>query len=91
MGTLTLRDAEEILQMFEKELNTIPGLARIEKMKLRKKIVNTLRPVLLEKGQNAKVILNIVDDKLYNVLSLFFDEYGFRKKLANLLSQKFRK
>jgi hypothetical protein len=60
-------------------------------MKIRKRIVNTLKPVLLAKGQNAKVILNIVDDKLYNVLSLFFDEYGFRKKLANLLSEKFRK
>ena len=58
MGNITVRDAEEILQMFEKEQNTIQGLARIEKMKLRKKIVNTLRPVLLEKGQNAKVIRN---------------------------------
>jgi hypothetical protein len=91
MGQQKLRDVQEILNFFEKELNCLKRLDKIEKMKVRREIANYLKPALLMKNQNPKVILYIIDDKLNDVLNLFYDKYGFLHDLTKLLSEKLKK
>jgi hypothetical protein len=91
MGQQKLRDVQEILNFFEKELNSLKSLDKIGKMKVRRKIANYLKPALMVKNQNPKVILYIIDDKLNDVLNLFYDRYGFIYDLTKLLSEKLKK
>ncbi len=82
---------QDIIKIFENELNTLRGVPKVEKMKLRKRIVNVLNPALTVSNPRADAIMRMVDDKLDDVLDLFLDKYGFKKKFSYLLSEKLRK
>lgn len=81
-------NVEQIYKMFERELMSMPKLDKIEKMKIRKKITDVLKPALETRNPKAKMILALVDDKLRDVLRLFFDEYEFRNRLERFLLEK---
>ena len=59
---------------------------KLEKMKLRKEISDTVRPVLATGIRQPKIFMEIMEDKLRRVFDLFIDGYDFRKKLE----RKFR-
>jgi hypothetical protein len=91
MSKLNQDDMQDIIKIFENELNTLRGVPKVEKMKLRKRIVNVLNPALTVSNPRADAIMRMVDDKLDDVLDLFLDKYGFKKKFSYLLSEKLRK
>lgn len=75
------KDVESILKLFELELSTLHNLSRIEKMKIRKRVVNTILPALNASKSEPDMFLNMVENKLRDVFNLFFDGWGFREKL----------
>ena len=81
-------DIEQIFKMFERELMSMSKLDKIEKMKIRKKITDVLKPALEARNPKAKMILALIDDKLRGILRLFFDEYEFRNNLERFLLEK---
>jgi len=83
-------DIQEVFELFEKELNTLQRLPQVEKMEMRKRIADVLKPALLVINPSPRVILHIIDDKLSDVLRLSRDRFAFRKKLAELLSEKLK-
>ena len=75
------RDVESILKLFELELSTLNHLSRVEKMKIRRRIANAILPALTASNSKPDMFLNVVEAKLRDVFSLFFDVWGFRQKL----------
>ncbi len=91
MAQLNQDDIQDIIKIFENELSTLRGIPKIEKMKMRKRVVNVLNPALRTSNPRADAIMRIVDDKLDDVLDLFLDRHGFKKKFSYSLSEKLRK
>jgi hypothetical protein len=90
LGT-TLRpyQTQEIIELFEQKLTTLKHISRAEKMKLRKRINNVLRPLLILDGQTPDSIVAAVESKLRDIISMFVDEQQFLSKLKRVLSEKF--
>jgi len=74
-------EIEAILKLFEKELATLNRLTRIEKMKIRKRVANSVIPALSASNSEPDAFLNIIEAKLRDVFSMFFDSWGFRENL----------
>ncbi len=91
MAQLNQDDIQDIIKIFENELNTLQGVPKVEKMKLRKRIVNVLNPALMVKNPRADSIMRMVEDKLDDVLDLFIDRYGFKKKFSYALTDNLKK
>jgi hypothetical protein len=81
------REIEAILKLFERELSTLNRLSKIEKMKIRKRVANSILPALTLSNSEPDVFLNIVENKLKDVFDLFFDAWGFREKLHTLMDR----
>jgi hypothetical protein len=79
------KEIEAILKLFERELANLGGLSKIEKMKIRKRVANSILPALTMSNSEADVFLNIVENKLKDVFDMFFDAWGFREKLHQLV------
>ena len=80
----------EIVKLFELELHCVSQVARAEKMKMRKRIVNVVIPALMVSDQTVKVFMGQVEEKISDVLDTFVDPWGFRKKLARRVDQKLK-
>ena len=80
----------EIVKLFELELHCVSQVARAEKMKMRKRIVNVVIPALMVSDQTVKVFMGQVEEKISDVLDTFVDSWGFRKKLARRVDQKLK-
>jgi hypothetical protein len=81
------KEIEAILKLFEKELSTLNRLGKIEKMKIRKRVANTILPALTLSNSEPDIFLNIVENKLKDVFGLFFDAWGFRDRLHTLIDK----
>ena len=81
------KEIEAILKLFEKELATINHLSRVEKMKIRKRVVNSILPALQTSNSEADVFLHLIENKLRDVFDLFFDGWGFRDNLRSLVDK----
>ena len=81
------REIEAILKLFERELSTLNRLSKLEKMKIRKRVANSILPALALSNSEPDIFLNIVENKLKDVFDMFFDAWGFREKLHNLLDK----
>lgn len=81
------KEIEAILKLFEKELAKLNHLSRIEKMKIRKRVANSILPALSTSNSEAEVFLNMIEKKLRDVFDLFFDGWGFRENLRNLVDK----
>jgi len=75
------KEIEAILKLFELELSTLNRLSKVEKMKIRKRVSNSILPALLASKSEPDAFLNMVEHKLSDVFNMFFDSWGFRKKL----------
>ena len=58
-------------------------------MKLRKRINNVLKPLLIVDGQTPDSIVTAVESKLRDITSMFMDEQQFLSKLKRVLNDKF--
>jgi len=74
-------EIEAIIKLFEKELATLNRLTRIEKMKIRKRVANSVIPALSASNSEPDAFLNIIESKLRDVFNMFFDGWGFRENL----------
>lgn len=74
-------EIEAILKLFEKELATLNRLTRIEKMKIRKRVANSIIPALSASNSEPDAFLNTIETKLRDVFNMFLDGWGFREKL----------
>jgi hypothetical protein len=86
MSKFGKRDVTQILELLEKELDAVPRLDKIEKMKLRAKIRHHENWLLtLEDPKPAKVILRM-EGRLSEVFKLYTS--NFKEKLGELLEEK---
>jgi hypothetical protein len=81
------REIEAILKLFERELSTLNRLGKFEKMKIRKRVANSILPALNMSRSEPDVFLNIIENKLNDVFNMFFDSWGFRERLHSLVEK----
>lgn len=91
MGRLKQRDIQDILRLFENELNSLSRLSKVEKMKIRKKIVNALSYTMTQNMKKPEMFTTTLEGKLHDVYDLFIDGWGFREKLARKIGEKLQK
>ena len=91
MAKLRSRDIQKVIQLFDNELLMIPRLSKVDRMKLRKKIINVLQPALNSTTMKPEVIILEVEHKLSDILRQFIDSYGFRSRLADLIRKLYQK
>jgi len=92
MATISKEKAtQEILDLFENQLSLLTRMDKIEKMVIRKRIRNVIQPTMGLNLRDSKVFINIMEDKLNDVFSLFHDGLGFKKKLAVKIDQLFKR
>jgi len=88
MKRLKGQEIQKVIQLFENELGMLPKVNRTDKMRLRKKIQNTLMPLLNAPGVTPEIVAQRVESRLEDVLALFIDPNLFMSKLNNLLHEK---
>jgi len=86
MPRLGTRDVKEIIDMLEDEVNFIPKLDKIEKMKMRSKIRKQANWLLAWSNPTAEMIYQRLEERLSDVFSLY--HYGFSDKVKKLLKVK---
>ena len=85
MAKLRNRDIQKVIQVFDNELLLIPRATKIEKMKMRKKIVNFVQPALKSGTMKPEVFVLEVENKLSDILRQFIDSYGFHNRLTDIV------
>ena len=80
-------EIEAILKLFERELATLNRLTKIERMKIRKRVANSILPALSASSSEPDAFLNIIETKLRDVFDMFFDGWGFRENLRKLVGK----
>ena len=88
MKRLKGQEIQKVIQLFENELGMLPKVNRTDKMRLRKKILNTLMPLLNAPGVTPEIVAQRVENRLEDVLALFIDPNLFMSKLNSLLHEK---
>ena len=86
MPRLGTRDVKEILDMLEDEINAIPKLDKIEKMKMRSSIRKQVNWLLAWSNPTAEMIYRRLEERLSDVFSLY--PHGFSDKVKMLLKMK---
>ena len=86
MGGFGKRDVTEILELLENELDGVPRLEKVEKMKFRSKIRHLENWLLtLDNPKPAQVILRL-EGRLAEIFRLY--PSSFKKKLGELLEER---
>jgi len=83
MDGLKKTDLRHLIDLFETELNLVPKLAKIEKMKMRSKIRRELYCLMVLSNQTAPRLLKRLEEKLPEVFSAC--PYEFSDKLRRLI------
>ena len=86
MARLSSRDVKEILDMLEDEVNFLPRVGKIEKMKMRSRIRGQTGWLSQLKNPSAEMIIQGLEGRLWEVFSLY--SYGVREKLKEVLREK---
>ena len=76
--------------MFEHELSLLIRLDRVQKMEARKRITDAILPLPAMGIRHPKIFVDIVEDKLHDLIETFLDGYEFKKKLARMVEEKFK-
>lgn len=90
MPKLKNREIQKVIQLFENEMILIPRMSKVDRMKLRKRIVNVVQPALKSPIATPQICMGTVEDKLSSVMRLFRDSYGFRVKLTDHVTAIFK-
>ena len=80
----------EILELFEHQLNLLTRKDKLEKMELRRKIRDVIQPTIRMNIGKPKIYMEIIEDKLDDVIGLFYDSNEFKKELAHKIEQTFK-
>ena len=91
MAKLRTRDIQKVIQLFDNELLMIPRVSKIEKMKMRKKIVNIIQPALKSTTMQPDVFVLEAENKLSEIIRQFLDAYGFSRRLTELVRALYQK
>ena len=86
MPRLDTRDVKEILDMLEDEINFIPKLDKIEKMKMRSNIRKQANWLLAWSNPTAEMMYQRLEERLSDVFSLY--PYRFSDRVKRLLKVK---
>lgn len=78
---------QEILELFENQLNLLSRKDRLEKMEIRKRIRDVIQPTIRMDIRQPEIYMEIIEDKLEDVINLFFDGTEFKKKLASKIEE----
>ena len=91
MAALNQKDIQEILKLFEKELNLLIRKDKLEKMEIRKRIKDAIWPLSVMEIKRTNIFMDIVEEKLHDTFDLFIDGVEFRRKLERRLSEILKK
>ena len=91
MAKLRTRDIQKVIQLFDNELLMIPRVSKIEKMKMRKKIVNIIQPALKSTTMQPDVLVLEAENKLSEIIRQFLDAHGFSRRLSELVRALYQK
>ena len=91
MPKLSYRATQKVIQLFDNEIMLIPRLSKVDRLKLRRKVLNVIQPALRSPIMTPQMFMGTVEEKLGRVISRFLDSYGFRIKLANQTRDLFAK
>ncbi len=78
---------QEILELFENQLNLLSQKDRLEKMEIRRKIRDVIQATIRMDIRHPEIYMEIIEDKLDDVFNLFFDGTEFKKKLSKKIEQ----
>jgi hypothetical protein len=81
MPKLRHRDIQDVIRLFDNELNMLGRISKVEKMKLRRKITNVVQPAL-SSSFNPDIVVSSLEEKLTDVIKLFMDPWGFKERLG---------
>ena len=87
MAHLSNRDIQDILKLFENELNLLIRKNKLEKMEIRKRIKDAVGPISEMDIRNSQIFMDIVEEKLHDIFDLFVDGYEFRRKLERKMTE----
>ena len=90
MARLKQKDIQDLLRLFDYELNTLSRISKVEKMKIRKKVVNALSTASALNIKKSDLLMSALEGKLYDVFDLFIDSWGFREKLEKKINEIFQ-
>ena len=90
MAALNTKDVQEILKLFENELNLLVRIDKFEKMEIRKRIKDAIVPISEMDIWQSNILMDIVEEKLHDIINLFIDGYEFRKKLERKLIEQLK-
>jgi len=91
MAKLRDKDIRKVIQLFDNELLRINRVSKIDKMKMRKRIVNVVQPALKLTTMNPEVFLLEVEKNLSAILRQFSDSYGFHGRLTGVIHKLYQK
>ena len=86
MPRLDTRDVKEILDILEDEINFIPKLDKIEKMKMRSNVRKQVNWLLTWSNPTAEMMYRRLEERLSDIFALY--PYGFRDKVKRMLKLK---
>ena len=88
MSRLTQEDFCEIMELFDEQLRILWRIPHLERIKMRRRVLNVLFPFLNAHNQKTETVMGKVKRNLQPVISAFFDTQGFLKQLSELLMEK---
>ena len=91
MAKLRTKDIQKVIQIFDNEMLMIQRVSKIEKMKMRKKVVNIVQPLLTSSNTTPEIFMLEVETKLVDIVRRFIDGYGFRNKLGETVRKLYEK
>ena len=89
MARLKNRDIQKVIQVFDNELLLIARISKVDKMKMRKKIVNLVQPALKSPTMKPDVFVAEVENKLSDIIGQFIDSYGFHNRLTDAVRKAY--
>ena len=91
MAKLRTKDIQKVIQIFDSEMLMMQRVSKIEKMKMRKKVVNIIQPLLTSGTTTPEIFMLEVETKLSQIVSQFIDGYGFRNRLNETVRKLYEK
>jgi hypothetical protein len=86
MSRFGKRDVTSIIELLERELDVVPRIERVEKMKLRAKIRQQESWLLATENPNPGKVLIKLQGRLSEIFRLY--SQGFKEKLVETLEMK---
>jgi hypothetical protein len=90
MARLKQKEIQDLLRFFDYELNAMSRMSKIEKMKIRKRVLNALSTTAALNIKKSDLFMSTLEGKLYDVFDIFNDSWGFREKLEKRINQVFQ-